>query len=92
VCGYLYDANYGCLVVLISPTRIPIAIGIICIFFGFRVTSWWPAVLFFGSLWWPLALTIPRSLRPCLPPSYLSPQTLDGFRGIPCKKFTGRPP
>ncbi len=61
VCGYLYEKDYGDVWwVWIVTDRIPVAVGIIFVYFGFRVTNWKVGVLFFGSLLLPLVLTIPR--------------------------------
>jgi uncharacterized protein (DUF983 family) len=61
ICGYLYERDYGDVWwVWIVTDRIPLAIGIIFVYFGFRVTNWKIGLAFFGSLVLPLALTIPR--------------------------------
>ena len=65
VCGYLYERDYGDVWwVWIVTDRIPIGVGIVFLFFGFRVRTWWMGVLFFGSLALPLLLTIPAAIRP----------------------------
>ena len=49
VCGYLYERDYGDVWwVWIVTDRIPIGIGIVLLYFGFRVRSFWMGVLFFG--------------------------------------------
>ena len=51
VCGYLFERDYGDVWwVLIVTDRIPVGIGIIFVYFGFRVTTWRTGLLFFGSL------------------------------------------
>jgi uncharacterized protein (DUF983 family) len=73
VCGYLFERDYGDVWwVLIVTDRIPIGIGIIFVFFGFRVTNWRLGVLFFGSLMVPLLLTIPRRYGLAFAITYLS--------------------
>lgn len=63
VCGYLYERDYGDVWwVFIITDRIPVAIGVIAVFFGFRVSSWRTGLFFFGLLAVPLLLTIPRRL------------------------------
>jgi uncharacterized protein (DUF983 family) len=87
-CGYLYERDYGDVwPVLIITDRIPIGIGIVFVYFGFRVTSWQMAVLFFGSLMVPLLLTIPRRYGLAFAITYLSrkrwPDPKDTFPAIP---------
>jgi len=73
VCGYLFERDYGDVWwVLIVTDRIPIAIGIVLVYFGFRVTTWQTALLFFGSLMIPLVLTIPRRYGLAFAVTYLS--------------------
>jgi uncharacterized protein (DUF983 family) len=61
VCGYLYEKDYGDVWwVWVVTDRIPLAIGIIFVYFGFKVTNWKIGIVFFGSLLLPLLLTIPR--------------------------------
>ncbi len=73
VCGYLYERDYGDVWwVLIVTDRIPIGIGIVCLYFGFRVTTWPAAIAFFGSLMLPLVLTIPRRYGVAFALAYLS--------------------
>ena len=73
VCGYLYERDYGDVWwVWIITDRIPIGIGIVFVYFGFRVTTWKVGVLFFGSLLLPLILTIPRRYGLAIALSYLS--------------------
>ena len=64
VCGYLYERDYGDVWwVWIVTDRIPVGIGIVLLYFGFRVKTFWMGVLFFGSLSLPLLLTIPAPVR-----------------------------
>jgi uncharacterized protein (DUF983 family) len=73
VCGYLFERDYGDVWwVLIVTDRIPLAIGIVFVYFGFRVTSWRMGLLFFGSLIVPLVLTIPRRYGLAFAITYLS--------------------
>jgi uncharacterized protein (DUF983 family) len=73
VCGYLYERDYGDVWwVWIVTDRIPIGIGIVFVYFGFRVTSWKVGTIFFGSLLLPLVLTIPRRYGLAIALSYLS--------------------
>lgn len=72
VCGYLYERDYGDVWwVWIVTDRIPVAIGIVLLYFGFRVKSVWMGVLFFGSLSLPLLLTIPRRYGLAIAITYL---------------------
>ena len=72
VCGYLYERDYGDVWwVWIVTDRIPVAIGIILLYFGFRVSSFWMGVVFFGSLSLPLLLTIPRRFGLAIAITYL---------------------
>jgi uncharacterized protein (DUF983 family) len=60
-CGFLYERDYGDVWwVWIVTDRIPIAIGIVFVYFGFRVASWKTGIWFFGALVLPLLITIPR--------------------------------
>lgn len=73
VCGYLFERDYGDVWwVLIVTDRIPVGIGIICVYFGFRVTTWQTGLLFFGSLLVPLVVTIPRRYGLAFAITYLS--------------------
>ena len=73
VCGYLFERDYGDVWwVLIVTDRIPIAIGIVFVYFGFRVEDWRTGVIFFGSLMVPLVLTIPRRYGLAFAITYLS--------------------
>ncbi|GAC1454550.1 MAG: hypothetical protein PVSMB1_03690 [Gemmatimonadaceae bacterium] len=61
VCGYLNERDYGDVWwVWIVTDRIPLAMGIIFVYFGFRVTNRKIWLVFFGSLVLPLVVTIPR--------------------------------
>jgi uncharacterized protein (DUF983 family) len=57
--------------VWIVTDRIPIGIGIVFLYFGFRVRSLWMGVVFFGSLALPLLLTIPRRYGLAIAITYL---------------------
>ena len=71
-CGYLYERDYGDVWwVWIVTDRIPVGIGIVLLYFGFRVRSFWMGVLFFGSLSLPLLLTIPRRYGLAIAITYL---------------------
>ncbi|HTL01192.1 MAG TPA: hypothetical protein VL243_03170 [Vicinamibacterales bacterium] len=73
VCGYLFERDYGDVWwVLIVTDRIPVGIGIICVYFGFRVTTWQTGLIFFGSLLVPLVVTIPRRYGLAFAITYLS--------------------
>ena len=73
VCGYLFERDYGDVwPVLIVTDRIPIGIGIIFVYFGFRVENWRTGLIFFGSLMVPLVLTIPRRYGLAFAITYLS--------------------
>ena len=87
VCGYLYERDYGDVWwVWIVTDRIPIGIGIVLLYFGFRVRSFWMGVLFFGSLSLPLLLTIPRRYGLAIAITYLIrkrwPDPKDTLSGI----------
>jgi len=88
VCGYLYERDYGDVWwVLIVTDRIPVGIGIVFVYFGFRVTSWQMGVVFFGSLLIPLVATIPRRYGLAFAITYLSrkrwPDPEDPLPSIP---------
>jgi uncharacterized protein (DUF983 family) len=71
-CGYLYERDYGDVWwVWIVTDRIPVGIGIVFLFFGFRVSSLWMGIVFFGSLALPLLLTIPRRYGLAIAITYL---------------------
>ena len=55
----------------IVTDRIPVGIGIVFLYFGFRVRSWWMGAIFFGSLLLPLLLTIPRRYGLAIAITYL---------------------
>lgn len=72
-CGYLFERDYGDVWwVLIVTDRIPVAIGIIFLYFGFRVSSLTVGVIFFGLLAIPLLLTMPRRQGLGIAAAYLS--------------------
>jgi hypothetical protein len=69
----LFERDYGDVWwVWIISDRIPIAIGIVVVYFGFRVTSWKVGVPFFTALVLPLVLTIPRRFGLAIALAYLS--------------------
>ena len=71
-CGFLYERDYGDVWwVWIVTDRIPIGIGIVFLFFGFRVSSFWMGLVFFGSLALPLLVTIPRRYGLAIAITYL---------------------
>lgn len=72
VCGFLYEKDYGDVWwVWIVTDRIPIAIAIVFVYFGFRVGNWYRGVIFFGCLALPLLLTIPRRYGLAIALTYL---------------------
>ena len=88
VCGFLYERDYGDVWwVWIVTDRIPIGIGIVFLFFGFRVSSLWMGLVFFGSLALPLLLTIPRRYGLAIAITYLIrkrwPDPKDTFPALP---------
>ena len=73
MCGYLYERDYGDVWwVWIITDRIPIGIGIVFVFFGFRITSWLVGTIFVTALVLPLVLTIPRRFGLGIALAYLS--------------------
>ncbi len=88
VCGYLYERDYGDVWwVWIVTDRIPIGIGIVFLYFGFRVSSIWMGFVFFGSLALPLLATIPRRYGLAIAITYLIrrrwPDPKDSFPPLP---------
>jgi uncharacterized protein (DUF983 family) len=72
VCGFLFERDYGDVWwVWIVTDRIPVAIGIVFLFFGFRVSSLWTGIVFFGALALPLLFTIPRRYGLAIAITYL---------------------
>ena len=57
--------------VWIVTDRIPVGIGIVLLYFGFRVKTFWMGIFFFGSLSLPLLLTIPRRYGLAIAITYL---------------------
>ena len=61
VCGLVYQRNRGDIWAFwVISDRIPIAVAIVLIYFGFRVQTWPTALLFFFALATPLVLTMPH--------------------------------
>lgn len=73
VCGYLFERDQGeTWGVWIITDRVPIAVGIIAVFFGFRVTSIWVGLAFMMAMILPLILTMPRRHSLAIALVYLS--------------------
>jgi len=54
-CGVLFQRNFGDIwFFLLIIDRIPIFLGIVALYFGFRSTSWFGGTLFFIALFVPL--------------------------------------
>lgn len=59
VCDLLFQRNYGDIWMFTNiMDRLPIFIGIVALFFGFRVTNVWSGVLFLGMMVVPMAATV----------------------------------
>jgi uncharacterized protein (DUF983 family) len=59
VCGLQYQRNHGDLWIwLILTDRIPMLVGIVAMYFGFRTTNWIVATAFFAVLIIPLIATM----------------------------------
>ena len=59
VCNLLYQRDYGDIWIFTNIfDRLPIAIGIVALFFGFRVTNLWEGALFLGMMVVPMAATV----------------------------------
>lgn len=52
--------------------RIPLFLGIVCIYFGFRVTNWVTGMLYFGAMAGPLVATMPHRQGVAVALNYLS--------------------
>ena len=52
--------------------RVPIFLGIVAIYFGFRVTNWVNGLLFFGAMAGPLIATMPHRQGVAIALNYLS--------------------
>lgn len=92
VCGYVYERDYGdTWGVWIVTDRIPLAIGIIAVYFGFRVTSFWLGLLFFLFLSIPLIATMPRRHGVAIALVYLSrtrfPDPSDPIPALPPRRI-----
>jgi hypothetical protein len=73
VCGYVFERDYGdTWGFWIVTDRIPLAIGIIAVYFGFRVTSFALGLLFVAFLTIPLVATMPRRHGVAIALVYLS--------------------
>jgi uncharacterized protein (DUF983 family) len=59
VCDLVFQRNFGDIWMFTNiMDRLPIAIGIVALFFGFRVTNVWSGALFLGSMVVPMAATV----------------------------------
>ena len=59
VCNLLYQRDYGDIWMFTNiMDRLPIFLGIIALFFGFRVTNVWSGVLFLSLMVIPMAATV----------------------------------
>ncbi len=52
--------------------RVPLALGIASIFFGFRVTGWFTGLVFFLAIAGPLVATMPQRMGVAIALNYLS--------------------
>jgi uncharacterized protein (DUF983 family) len=58
-CGVLYQRNYGDIwFFLLIMDRVPIFLGVVALYFGFRSTNWFGGVGFFVALFVPLIGTM----------------------------------
>ena len=72
-CGLVYMRNQGdAWLFWILMDRVPLFLGVVAIYFGFRVTNWLIGVLFFLAMAGPLVLTMPHRQGIALALSYLS--------------------
>ena len=72
VCGYVYERDYGeAWGFWIVTDRIPLAVGIVAVYFGFRLTSFWVGVAFLAVMFVPLIWTMPRRYSLAIALSYL---------------------
>lgn len=72
VCDLLYQRNYGDIWMFTNiMDRLPIAIGIIALFFGFRVYNIWTGALFLGLMVVPMAATVKQRQGLALALDYL---------------------
>jgi uncharacterized protein (DUF983 family) len=73
VCGLVYQRNQGDIWAFwVISDRIPLAIGIVAIYLGFRSESWPVLLLFFAGLAVPLIVTIPHRQGLALALDYLT--------------------
>lgn len=87
-CGFVYIRNYGdTWLFWILMDRIPIFLGIVSIYFGFRVSDWVTGTLFFAAMAVPLIATMPRRQGVAIALSYLSrvylPDPSDPIPAVP---------
>ena len=72
-CGLVYLRNQGdTWLFWILMDRIPVAIGIVLIYFGFQVTHWSIGLLFFAGMAVPLVATMPHRQGVAIALNYLS--------------------
>ena len=72
-CSLLFERNYGdTWMYTIITDRIPIFLGIVAWYFGFRATSWVTATLFFVAMAVPLIATISHRQGLAIALDYLS--------------------
>lgn len=72
VCDLLFQRNYGDIWMFTNiMDRLPIAIGIIALFFGFRVTNAWSGALFLVLMVGPMAATVKQRQGLALALDYL---------------------
>jgi uncharacterized protein (DUF983 family) len=72
-CGYRYQRNYGdTWFFWIIGDRIPIAVGIAVLYFGFRASSWMTLAGFFLAMIVPLVCTMPHRMGVAIALDYLS--------------------
>ena len=72
-CGLVYVRNQGDLwLYWILMDRVPLALGIASIFFGFRVTGWLTGLVFFLAIAGPLVATMPQRMGVAIALNYLT--------------------
>ena len=72
-CGLVFLPNQGDIwLYWILMDRVPIFLGIVSIYFGFRVTGWVSGLLFFGAMAGPLIATMPHRQGLAIALNYLS--------------------
>jgi uncharacterized protein (DUF983 family) len=72
-CNFLYQRNYGdTWIFIIITDRIPLLIGIVAIYFGFRATNWMTSLAFAVALLLPLFATLRPRQGLALALDYLS--------------------